>query len=271
MSVVAANWQGLPEWLRLLLLLGSMGGAYAGGEYFLARKNESLGIGLIGLGLILFGCGIILTSQMYQLIGYDAPGLLAWALAGTALTYLYRSRTIFVLMACIGGIVQGYSTGQLGSFSYLTAALTVVGLGYYWWRHPDALLGTVLATGLLWQAGLLIGHLHAKITWFFIPAMLIYAVGDWQTDRSAGRALQTPPWPRLSCLPWAWPSTARPTPTPACCGHRFWPTSGPCWRCLPCRGGASTAGAAPAAPPTGSCCCPASTCTAVWHWPLPRW
>ncbi|UOQ53806.1 DUF2157 domain-containing protein [Hymenobacter cellulosivorans] len=193
LSIVAANWQGLPEWLRLLLLLGSMGGAYAGGEYFLQRKNESLGIGLIGLGLILFGCGIILTSQMYQLIGYDAPGLLAWALAGTALTYLYRSRTIFVLMAAIGGIVQGYSTGQLGTFSYLTAALTVVGLGYYWWRHPNALLGTVLATGLLWQAGLLIGHLHAKITWFFIPAMLIYAVGDWQTDRAAGRALQTPP------------------------------------------------------------------------------
>ncbi|TGE27536.1 DUF2157 domain-containing protein [Hymenobacter metallicola] len=193
LSVVAANWQGLPEWLRLLLLLGSMGGAYAGGEYFLARRNESLGMGLIGLGLILFGCGIILTSQMYQLIGYDATGLLAWALAGTALTYLYHSRFLFILMACIGGIVQGYSTGQLGGFSYFTAALTVFGLGYYWWRRPDALLGTVLATGLLWQAGLLIGHLHAKITWFFIPAMLIYAVGDWQADRSAGRALQAPP------------------------------------------------------------------------------
>ncbi|MCB2378389.1 DUF2157 domain-containing protein [Hymenobacter sp. BT635] len=193
LSVVAANWQGLPEWLRLLLLLGSMGGAYAGGEYFLRRRNESLGMGLIGLGLILFGCGIILTSQMYQLIGYDATGLLAWVLAGTALTYLYRSRSIFILTACIGGIVQGYSTGQLGGFSYFTAALTVWGLGYYWWRRPDGLLGTVLATGLLWQAGLLVGHLHAKITWFFIPAMLIYAAGDWQADRPAARGLQTPP------------------------------------------------------------------------------
>ena len=193
LSLVAANWQALPEWLRLLLLLGSMGAAYAGGEYFLRRGQESLGTGLVGLGLILFGCGIILTSQMYQLIGYDATGLLAWVLAGTALTYLYRSRTLFILTACIGGIVQGYSTGQLGGFSYFTAALTVWGLGYYWWRRPDALLGTVLASGLLWQAGLLVGHLHAKITWFFIPAMLIYALGDWQADRPAARGLQAPP------------------------------------------------------------------------------
>ena len=34
LSVVAANWQGLSELVRLGLLLGALGGAYAGGEYF---------------------------------------------------------------------------------------------------------------------------------------------------------------------------------------------------------------------------------------------
>ncbi|SHI35838.1 Uncharacterized membrane protein [Hymenobacter daecheongensis DSM 21074] len=194
LSLIAANWQGLPELVRLLLLLGSMGGAYAAGEYFLRRgANDSLGIGLVGLGLILFGAGIVLTSQMYQLIGYDVTGLLAWAAAGAALTFLYQSRFLFALTVCIGGIVQGYSTGQLSGFSYFTAALTVGGLGWYWWRRPDAVLGGVLASGILWQAGLLISFLHAKITWFFIPAMLVYAAGDWQPDRPAGRALQAPP------------------------------------------------------------------------------
>ncbi|RYU74067.1 DUF2157 domain-containing protein [Hymenobacter persicinus] len=194
LSLIAANWQDLPELVRLLLLLGSMGGAYAAGEYFLRRGgNDSLGIGLIGLGLVLFGAGIVLTSQMYQLIGYDVTGLLAWAVAGTALTFIYQSRFLFALTAVIGGIVQGYSTGQLSGFSYVTAALAVLGLGYYWWRRPDALLGGILATGIMWQAGLLIDFLHTKITWFFIPAMLVYAAGDWQTDRPAGRALQAPP------------------------------------------------------------------------------
>ncbi|GGG37814.1 DUF2157 domain-containing protein [Hymenobacter glacieicola] len=193
LSVVAANWQGLPELVRLGLLLGALCGAYAGGEYFRRRGNDNLGMGLLALGLILFGASIVLTSQLYQLIGYDLTGLLAWAVAGMGLTWLYRSRLLFLMTAVISGIVQGYNTGQLGAFSYLTAAGTALGLGYYWWRRPDALLGGVLATGLLWQAALLISHLHVKITWFFIPAMLVYAFGDWQPDRPAGRALQGPP------------------------------------------------------------------------------
>lgn len=193
LSVVAANWQGLPELVRLGLLLGALGSAYAGGEYFRRRGNLSLGMGLIALGLMLFGASIVLTSQLYQLIGYDLTGLLAWAMAGIGLTWLYRSRLLFLLTAIISGIVQGYNTGQLGAFSYLTAGGTALGLGYYWWRRPDALLGGVLATGLLWQAALLINHLHVKITWFFIPAMLVYAFGDWQPNRPAGRALQGPP------------------------------------------------------------------------------
>jgi uncharacterized membrane protein len=193
LSLVAANWQGLPELLRLVLLLGSLCGAYAAGEYFRRRGNTNLGMGLIALGLILFGASIVLTSQLYQLIGYDLTGLLAWAVAGMGLTWLYRSNLLFIMTVVIGGIVQGYNTGQLGAFSYLTAAFTAVGLGYYWWRRPDSLSGGVLATGLLWQAALLINHLHIKITWFFVPAMLIYAFGDWQPDRPAGRAMQGPP------------------------------------------------------------------------------
>ncbi|RSK46434.1 DUF2157 domain-containing protein [Hymenobacter perfusus] len=193
LSVVAANWQGLPELVRLGLLLGALCGAYAGGEYFRRRGNLNLGMGLIALGLLLFGASIVLTSQLYQLIGYDLTGLLAWAVAGMGLTWLYRSRLLFLMTAVISGIVQGYNTGQMGAFSYLTAVGTALGLGYYWWRRPDALLGGVLATGLLWQSALLINHLHVKITWFFIPAMLVYAFGDWQPDRPAGRALQGPP------------------------------------------------------------------------------
>src|SRR5690349_1622782 len=55
LSLVAANWQGLPEFVRLGLLLLSMVGAYATGDYFLRRGNGAVGIGLTGLGLILFG------------------------------------------------------------------------------------------------------------------------------------------------------------------------------------------------------------------------
>ncbi len=193
LSVVAANWQGLPTALRLALLLASLVGSYAAGSYFLRRGNPDLGHGLLGLGLILFGASIILTSQLYQLVGYDASGLLAWVVAGVGLSYVYGSRLLVLLTVLIGAAVQTYCVESLGIFSYVTAWLVAGGLGYYWWRRPDVVGSYVLAAGLLWQAGLLIIALHAKITWFFVPAMLIYAVGDWQPNRLGGRALQVPP------------------------------------------------------------------------------
>ena len=193
LSLVAANWQALPEVLRLALLLGSLAGAYAAGAYFLRRGNPDLGHGLIGLGLILFGASIILTSQLYQLVGYDVSGLVAWVVAGVALSYVYGARLLVLLTILIGAAVQTYCVQALGSFSYATALLVAGGMGYYWWRRPDAVSSTVLAAGLLWQAGLLILVLHAKITWFFVPAMLIYTAGDWQSNRVWGRALQGPP------------------------------------------------------------------------------
>lgn len=192
LSLVAANWQALPTVLRLALLLGSLLGSYAAGSYFLRRGNEDLGHGLIGLGLILFGTSIILTSQLYQLVGYDASGLLAWVVAGTALSYVYGSRLLVLLTVLIGVGVQTYCVEALGSFSYATAVLTAGGLGYYWWRRPDGVSSSVLAVGLLWQAGLLVIVTHSKITWFFVPAMAIYAAGDWQRNRAGGRALQGP-------------------------------------------------------------------------------
>ena len=193
LSVVAANWQGLPAALRLALLLGSLLGSYGAGSHFLRRGNPDLGHGLIGLGLLLFGASIILTSQLYQLVGYDASGLLAWVVAGVALCYLYGSRLLVLLTVLIGAAVQTYCAEALGIFSYATAALVALGVGYYWWRRPETVTSTVLAAGLLWQAGLLIIVLHAKITWFFVPAMAIYAAGDWQPRRAGGRALQGPP------------------------------------------------------------------------------
>jgi len=192
LSVVAANWQRLPTPLRLGLLLGSLVAAYAGGEYFLRRGNRRVGHGLIGLGLVLFGAGIILTSQLYQLVGYDISGLLAWVVVGVLLSYLYESQTLILLPIVIGAAVQTYCTQALGLFSYATLGLVALGSGYRWWRRPDTLLASVLAVGLLWQAALWVALSHSKITWFFIPAMLVYAAGDWHRDRAAGRALQGP-------------------------------------------------------------------------------
>ena len=198
LSVVAANWPALPTAARLALLVGTVVAAYAGGDYFGRRGNRRLGHALLGLGLVAFGVSIILTSQLYQLVGYDVSGLLAWVVASVLLSYLVDSQGLLLLPIVIGAAVQAYCTQALGSFSYAIAGLVALGSGLRWWRGlagapPDPLVASVLALGLLWQAGLWVALSQAKITWFFIPALLVYAAGDWHPSARAGRALQGPP------------------------------------------------------------------------------
>ena len=193
-SLVAANWGSLSVPVRLLLLLGSVGAAFAAGRYFGRRGNRSLGHGLAALGLLSIGVSIVLIGKMFsQLAAYEAEGLLAWVAVGVALTFNYRSRLLALSTVLIAAAAQTYTAEALGTFSYATAALVAGGLGWFWWRRPDALVASVLATGVLWQAAVWVAFSHSKITWFFVPAMLIYALGDWAVDRPAGRALQGPP------------------------------------------------------------------------------
>ncbi|MFC7667052.1 DUF2157 domain-containing protein [Hymenobacter humi] len=194
LSVVAANWQALPAVLRLALMLGSLTGAYAAGAYFLRRGNPDLGHGLIGLGLILFGASIILTSQLYQAVGYDVSGLVAWVVAGVAVSYVYGSRLLVLLTVVIGAAVQTYCVEALGSFSYATAVMVAGGMGYYWWRRPDAVSSTVLATGLLWQIGLYVMVMHLKITWFlYRPCSFTRPATGSPTAPAPGRC-RARPW-----------------------------------------------------------------------------
>ncbi len=194
LSLAAANWQGLAVSVRLALLLGSVAAAFGAGNHFRARGNRSLGHGLLALGLVGVGANVFLISQLFsQLAAHEGSGLLAWVAVGVALTLSYQSRLLALTTVLAAAVAQTYAAFGLDAYSYATAAFTAAGLGWFWWRRPDALLGPVLATGLLWQAGVWVAFSHSKITWFFVPAMLIYAFGDWQPDRPASRALQGPP------------------------------------------------------------------------------
>lgn len=179
LSLVAANWPALPEVLRLFLLVAAVGGAYAGAAVALRRGHEALGTGLLGVGLVTFGAGIALVGQMYHLVSYNAYALLVWGAAGVALTWLYGSRLLFLLALLILGGVQWYSTAQFGQYSYAALALFVGGLGGFWFRRPDRLLGWGLALGWLAQVGLLVNAQAWPGIWLLWLLLALYAAADW--------------------------------------------------------------------------------------------
>ncbi|WP_159881228.1 DUF2157 domain-containing protein [Paenibacillus puerhi] len=193
LSFVAANWQDIPQLARLGLIVLVMCGFYAGGEAFIRRGDSRMGIALVSLGVVSFGAGIVLIGQMFHLVAYNAGSFILWATAAMLVTYLYRSRYLYLIALILFNVAQIYSVSSFDSFSYSAFALMVIGLGYFGWRSRSALLIWCFSLSVIIHSLVWIMSEELPFMWVFIPAMVLYVVGDWLKDRRGGFAMQAAP------------------------------------------------------------------------------
>ncbi|MBL4598017.1 MAG: DUF2157 domain-containing protein [Rhizobiaceae bacterium] len=93
MTFVAANWDAMPKFLRVLLLLVSMWLAY--GAAIVANRRNSVAIAdfLVMLGSAIFGATIMLVGQIYHLQGSTQDAVLLWACGALLAALLLRSNS----------------------------------------------------------------------------------------------------------------------------------------------------------------------------------
>lgn len=193
LSFVAANWQTLPETFRILLLCAAMIGSYVSGDRIIQRGKSSLGIAVVGIGLFLFGAGIILIGQMFHMVAYSALSLVIWGAAGAALSYGYRSRYLSLLTLAILTAAQAYSLNNFSTFSYAALALLVLGVGAVAYRCKDSVITALWCLSALFHSFLYIVSSDYAFGWFFLPLLLFYAAGDGMRTPSFRSAMQTVP------------------------------------------------------------------------------
>ncbi|WP_028549821.1 DUF2157 domain-containing protein [Paenibacillus sp. UNC451MF] len=193
LSFVAANWQDIPQLMRLSLIMIIMVACYGAGEIFQRKDHEKLGIALTALGFVSFGAGIVLIGQMFHLVAYNITSFIVWGSTGILLTYLYRSRFIYLLSLIVFTAAQLYNMLEFNQFSYIGFAIMALGLGYYAWMRKNTLLTWCFSLSYVLHALIFILHKDWAFLWFFIPVMVLYTLGDWYKDRSTGYALQSVP------------------------------------------------------------------------------
>ncbi|KIL38629.1 hypothetical protein SD70_25415 [Gordoniibacillus kamchatkensis] len=191
LSFTAANWQGMPQLMRLLLLIAVMAGCYGAGEALSKKGHSKTGIAFIGLGLLSFGAGIVLTAQMFHLEAYDATSWIVWGCAGLLSTFLYRSRFLFTISAALFTAAQLYSVTEFHQFSYAAFAIGLVGLGGYVWRRQDSYQVWQFSLSFIAQSVMLVAVHDWKFLWTAVPVMALYTLGDALPNRKAFHPLQT--------------------------------------------------------------------------------
>lgn len=136
-SFIASNWQGMDKPMKITVITSLMVLSYALGWYLKEKLNfVKSGGSLIFLGLIIYGAGIFLVAQMFNIRASWPDGFILWMMGAVAMAYaaglpfLYYSAIVFGVIAVLGypvGLVMGFTYGLfLLTSSGLLVAATVV-------------------------------------------------------------------------------------------------------------------------------------------------
>jgi uncharacterized membrane protein len=149
---VAANWDAISRPARVVVLLVALVGSYAAGRLMLER-HPLVGHALLLLGAIVFGGGIFLIGQMYNVQAHDPLAFALWSGGVAPLAWILRSRAMTTLtLLTLGSWIVYESVDLLDDSAYDTVllavplALMLYGIALYG-------LGTAARARLRWASG----------------------------------------------------------------------------------------------------------------------
>lgn len=112
MTFVAANWDEMPRYVRVLFLVSNMWLAYFGAVIARYRNRPVLADVLVTLGCAIFGATIMLVGQIYHLQGKSEDAVLLWA-GGTLLaSFIVRSSSTLWLATALFILWFGIGIGN---------------------------------------------------------------------------------------------------------------------------------------------------------------
>lgn len=146
---VGANWDFIPQLLKVVAIVLATSSAYAGGWYLKtpAGGKPRIGEALIFLGAMLYGVGIWLVMQIYGYQTDYAWGILLWALGIIPVAVVARSGFIAVLACSLMNywlLLEPYSLVNCGIWAVLSFSLA------YFVRSPWALAKSLMGA-IVWS------------------------------------------------------------------------------------------------------------------------
>lgn len=161
---ISANWDTVPKGFKLLIIFSSIAVSYGSGLWLQSIKFDRSGLGLIFLGTILYGAGIALIAQIYNIQAGSGTLFLLWGggvlLSGLALAselllsfsaVLFICWTIFERFGNIFSSFFGLGNHEISlHWEYFIPAAILFFVSYYW--KKDKLLAFNLLGAILWFA-----------------------------------------------------------------------------------------------------------------------
>jgi len=247
-TYVAANWQGWPRAMRVVLLLSLLIGVNTAGFYLWRRpptqSGRTLGHGLLLLGALVLGANLALMSQMFHQSGNLYELFLVWGLGVLAMAYGLELVSLGLLALLL--LTLGYQLGTLDWGGSMPSGWRLV-----LQQMPLVLAGLWLPLAYRCRSRWLFGLTAAAVTLTLMGNLLVLA-GDYRNGWPLALAVGLPPallwaygdtlwqWrrqPQLATAPSRFQSLSRALGVTYLAGatyilafHGFWQDYGYLWR-----------------------------------------
>lgn len=112
-SFIASNWEMMGKAVKLLIIISLMLVSYVAGWYLKEKRNlRKTGEALILLGAIMYGAGIFLTAQIFNIRTQWPDGFILWMIGVVWLAYALENNVLYYLAVGLGVIaLVGYPSG----------------------------------------------------------------------------------------------------------------------------------------------------------------
>lgn len=102
-SFIAANWQEMTKSLKIGIIIISMLASYSAAWYVREKlRLVKTGEALLLLGAIIYGAGIFLTAQMFNIRANWPDGFILWMLGVIAMAFAAEAFSLFYLAIPLG-------------------------------------------------------------------------------------------------------------------------------------------------------------------------
>jgi len=185
--LIASNWQLIPRSMKLgVVFLTILAVNQIGYTLKYDRGYPKLGAALLFLGALLFGGGIWLVAQIYNISSRDKNGLLYWALGILPVAWLLGMETVLTLAS---GLLSSWAVWKCAYFGYPNYPyLALMGLFVlplcYKKRSAGALLVSLIGIAVwlgfgpfAWYLGRSEDVLPLMVFPYFLFGLLLYALG----------------------------------------------------------------------------------------------
>lgn len=151
-SFIAANWQSMADWARItLIIVGMLVFSVAGFLVSAFTRNRITASALLLIGSVIFGAGVFLIGQIFNVQGNWPDGFMMWMIGTLAMAMATRDRMLYAL---------GLVLGVIASVGYPVGLIAEGGLDPYLLSSPIlALVGAAVAivAGLVVRRGVNLG------------------------------------------------------------------------------------------------------------------